>query len=78
MVELDSNNLQQPRLGGIKAETDQLMDVFKKQKGSLAQKLANAILEKASMKIDNDMTCQAHPGQPMVAYDLQTNQFGCQ
>jgi len=59
MVEIASNN---ERPGGIKNEIEDFMGVFEMKKGTLAQKLANAMLEKISLKIDNDMTCSMHRG----------------
>ena len=50
-----------------------------KGRGStLAQKLANAFIEKAAQKIDNEMTCKEHRAQPIVAFDGESNSFGCQ
>lgn len=44
----------------------------------LAKKLADAMIARASLMIGNDMTCSQHRGQPIVAFDQESNSFGCQ
>ena len=39
------------------ATNEDLMNIMKGNKGTLAQRLANAFIEKAAEKIDNEMTC---------------------
>ena len=46
-------------------------------KNSLSSKLANAIVEKAAGMIDNEVTCKAHKGLPLVAFDQNSQYFGC-
>jgi hypothetical protein len=46
-------------------------------KKSLGSKLANAIVEKAAEMIDNEVTCKSHKGLPLVAFDQNSQYFGC-
>ena len=48
------------------------------QKGLLAKRLAQALLEKTAEIIDNEVTCKIHSGLPLVAFDVKTERFGCQ
>ena len=64
---------QRPKIGN-----DEFLKAIRSGKGSLAEKLANALLEKAAQKIDNEMTCKEHRGQAIVAFDSESNSFGCQ
>ena len=45
--------------------------------GILSKKLAEAIIAKAADMIDNEVTCQHHRGQPLVAFDKSSQYFGC-
>ena len=67
-----------PEQPSKKMGNEELMNAIRGSKGGLAQKLANAIIARAAQKIGNDMTCMEHRGQPIVAFDAESNSFGCQ
>ena len=71
-VTADEANRERPQIGN-----DELLSVIQKGKNSLAQKLANAFIEKAATKIDNELTCKEHRNQAIVAFDPDDNSFGC-
>ena len=50
--------------GGQKSKmgNEDLINAIRGSKGGLANKLANAIIARASQKIGNDMTCTEHRG----------------
>ena len=47
------------------------------QKGAMARRLSDAILQKAAEIIDNEVTCKKHRDQPLVAFDEASEYFGC-
>ena len=80
MVELEKpargvpDSAQRPNIGN-----DELMKTMTGGlKNNMGRKLANALFEKAALKLDNDATCKEHRGQPIVAFDRESESYGCQ